>query len=75
MIRVALALLLLSSPALAELRIVSPRDGARVSHDGPINIIARPPREGGVHGWESGALDGAFEAPVAAEKAILYLRK
>jgi hypothetical protein len=41
MIRVALALLLLSSPALGELRIVSPRDGARVSHDGPINIIAR----------------------------------
>jgi hypothetical protein len=37
----AFALLLFSSPALGELRIVSPRDGARVSHDGPINIMAR----------------------------------
>ena len=37
----ALALWVLNSPALGELRIVSPRDGARVSHDGPINIMAR----------------------------------
>ena len=40
MIRAALALLLFSSPALGVLRIVSPRDGARVAQKGPINIMA-----------------------------------